>query len=868
MNRPPKFITRLVERFAAPRESEIILGDMFEEFEERLRSSGKLRANIGYAGDFISLIMHRVLRRKKEHSSNFTMLISNYFKVGLRQLGRQKLHNTINIAGLAVGLAVTFVITLFVVQELSYDRFHTKADRLYLLPMTWKFGSTEISVAGSTSAAGPMMEELFDKEIENYVRMEHLNMVLNGPQGPIMEAGLKAVDSTFFDLFTFPLIVGNPKEALKEPNSIVLTEQLAIKYFGEDWAKSDVMSKTLTEQSGRVYKITGIMKYPPVESHIWFEGLVSMSSLPRKEWEPNWDKSPFHTYVLLEQNASAERIVAEIPDRIAKKYTVGHNDHVALDLLPITDVYLRNQKYTGMKNSDIRYVYVFATIALLVLVIAIINYMNLSTARSMERAREVGVRKVVGAVRRELFWQFISESILVSLASVILALLLTYLSLPLFNVLSEKNLSLDFSMHPEWIAAIVAVWLLISFLGGFYPAMVLSGFKPIGVLKGKLGTTGAGAILRKSLVVFQFAISILLIVCTLTINNQLTYMVNKKLGIDKDLLVMLPLDSVAGANIATLQNEFAAIAGVERSSISSATPVNNGAKTTVYGGDIGDKQLLIYNMGVGPGIVKTLGLDILAGTDLSENIPADGSWEFLVNESAVEFFGWTNESAIGKRMMQWGTPGVVKGVVRDFHFLPLQKPIEPLLIHLGKGNAGGYLNKLLVRAQSDNFEGIASAMQERWKKIVPESPLDLRFIDQLYASLYSSETKLRGIMNTFSALAIFIAGLGLFGLASYTIMQRTKELGIRKVLGASLSALLMAVSGGFLRLVIIALLVAAPVSWYAMNRWMENFAYPVGFNWMIVLGAGVAAVAVAGGTVFYHAFEAARVNPATTLRSE
>ncbi|HZY81890.1 MAG TPA: FtsX-like permease family protein [Cyclobacteriaceae bacterium] len=866
MNRPPKLITRLVERLASPRESEIILGDMYEEFEERLKESGRLRANMGYFVDFASLLLHRVLRRKKEPSSNFfTMLISNYLKVGFRQLGRQKLHNTINIAGLAVGLAVTFVITLFVLEEISHDRFHTKADRLYLLPMTWKFQSTRIDVAGSTSAAGPLMAELFDKEIENFVRIEHLNKVFKSEQGSMPENLVYAADSTFFDLFTFPLIAGNPREALREPNSIVLTERAALKYFG----KNEAFGQTLTEQSGRLYKVTAVVKDPPTTSHIRFDMLISMSSLPKKEWEPNWDKSPFNTYVLLEPNASAAAIVADIPARIEKRYSKEHNDHVELDLIPMTDVYLKNQKYSGLQNSDIRYVYIFSTIAILVLVIAVINYMNLSTARSMERAREVGVRKVVGALRMELFWQFISESILISFASVVLAVLLAYMLLPVFNGLSEKNLSLGLFQHPERIAAVVFIWLLISFLGGAYPAMILSGFRPIGVLKGKLGTSGSGSILRKSLVVFQFAISILLIVSTLTINNQLSFMVNKKLGVDKEQLVMIPLDSLARANLSTIRTELASISGVERSSTSSSTPVNNGAKTTVYGGDIGDKQLLIYNLGVGPDVVKTTGLEILAGNDLSAEIPADGSWEYLINESAVEFFGWTNETAVGKRLMLWQTDGVIKGVVRDFHFLPLQKPIEPLLIHAGKGNGGAFLSKLLVRIEGDNFEGVSSAIQERWRKIVPGSPLDLVFLDDLYKNvLYRSESRLSTIMNIFSTLAIFIAGLGLFGLASYTIMQRTKELGIRKVLGASLSGLLMVVSRGFMILVLVAFALATPVSWYLMDKWMQNFAYPVGFNWMIVIAAGVASVVVAFGTVFYHAFGAARMNPATTLRTE
>jgi putative ABC transport system permease protein len=466
-----------------------------------------------------------------------------------------------------------------------------------------------------------------------------------------------------------------------------------------------------------------------------------------------------------------------------------------------------------------------------------------------------------------LFWQFISESLLVSFAAVLIAVGIAYLLLPLFNVIAGKALVIDFAQHPEWIFALIGIWLTISLLGGSYPAIVLSSFSPAKVLKGKLANVGSGAILRKSLVVFQFGVSIFLIVCTLTISDQLTYMMNSKIGIDKEQLIVIPLDRVSGDNIAAIRNEFATVAGVEQSAAINTTPVNIGSKTTVRDGDVGEKQLMIFNVAVEPTFVKTIGLEIISGTDLSPEIPKDTTWEYLLNESAVGFFGWTNETAIGKKMSMWGQPGVVKGVVRDFHFSALHKPIEPLLIHAGMTNEG-FINNLVVRVQGENFEAITSAMAERWKKIVPASPFSFNFVNEQYDNLYKSESRLSRVMNVFSVLAILIAGLGLFGLASYTIMQRTKELGIRKVLGASLSGLLLVVSSGFIRLIVLSFVIATPISWYVMDDWLEHFAYPVGFNWAIVIGAGALAVLIAAGTVFYHAYEAARINPAQTLRSE
>ncbi len=863
-----RLINNLIERLTTARESEIIIGDMCEEYERRSKTSGKRYADVCYVFDFLSLLTNRALRNDSYSSANFFIMVSNYIKVAFRQIARQKLHNTINIAGLAIGLSVTFLISLYVVKELSYDKFHEKADRIYLLPMTWTFGGTQLSTAGSTSGGGPLMKELFNKEIETYVRIMNTGWNVDRDGVPVEEKDLIVADSTFFDVFTFPLIIGNPKEALNKPFSLVLTEKSATRYFGEDWRNKDVLSKVIAPRYGTPFKITAVAKDPPVESHLYFDMIASMSSLPKSMTEPAWNTSNMTTYVVLDPHASATEIVAQIPGRIAKTSYAHQNAYMELDLVSLTDIYLHNQKYAGFTHiSDIRYVYIFAAIAGLVLIIAIINYMNLSTARSMERAKEVGVRKVVGAVRVELFWQFISESILVSFAAVVLAVIITYLLLPVFNSISGKVLDIDFAKQPGWIGVLIGAWMLISFLGGVYPAMVLSSYRPVSVLKGKLANFGSGALLRKSLVVFQFAVSIFLIVCTLTISDQLSYMVNKKLGVDKEKLIAVPTDSISEANMSAIQTRLATVAGIEETTTVSSMPVNIQAQSTVTDGDLGNDQLLIYNIGVGPDFVRTTGLEIISGADLSKEVPKDGRWEYLINESAVKLFGWTNENAVGKRMKLWQVNGVVKGVVRDFHFSPLHKPIEPLIIHAGIWTKG-FVNGLLIRIQGDDFEAITSAIHDTWREVAPASPFALTFVDQNYQNLYKSETRLSSIMNVFSALAILIAGLGLFGLASYTIMRRMKELGIRKVLGASLSHLLLDVSGRFVKLVLIAFTLAAPSSWLVMENWLDNFAYPTSFSLLLVVGAGGLALLIATATILYHAIQAVRVNPANILRTE
>ncbi len=864
---PPRFITRWVERLTDWREAEVILGDMQEDYQQQRRELGKWRADVAYIRAFLSLLFHRVLKRKTDRSpSTLRYMFGNYLKIAIRQIARQRLHNAINITGLALGLAVTIVITLFVVREMSVDRAYPNADRVYLAPMVWKFGSSEVPVAQSTTAVSYVWKETFS-EVENFVRMQARPITFLHGDEVIEERSAQYVDSTFFDVFGLPLLLGNPKSALVAPRSIVLTETAAAKYFGEDWQKTDVMSTTLVAQNGKLYKITGVMKDLPKATHIDCTMMISMSTLPTVETEPNWNTSSMVTYLLLTPNADVPNMLRSVKERLQSKFGPRVNEFVDLDLVPLTDVYLRNPRYPGLNNtSDIKYVYIFGGIALLVLMIAIINYMNLSTARSMERAREVGVRKSVGALRRELFVQFLSESLLVTLMAIIGAVGMVYLMLPIFSNVSGKQLELGLGEPSRWLL-IVGTWLLISFLGGIYPAFVLSSFKPALVLKGKLHNAGSGALLRKGLVVFQFVVSIFLIINTLTINDQLQYMTRADVGVDKEKLISIPMDSIARKNRDVIRESFATIAGVEEIALASGTPINIGSKAKVYGGDIGNKEVIIYNFGVDPAFVAATGIQLVAGSDFSPTLPRDSTWEFLINESALEFFGWSREDAIGKKLAMWGTQGVVRGIVKDFHLTSLQKPIEPLIIHAGIQN-GSYTSRMLVRVQGDNFERITNAMFERWSTIVPASLFRFNFVQAQYDDQYQSESRLGQVMSIFSILAILIAALGLFGLASYTIAQRTKELGIRKVLGASLGSLLMIVSNRFLVLVTIAFVISAPLSWYAMRQWLATFAYSVPFNWVLALVSGLAAMMLALLTVSYHAAVAARTNPAQTLRTE
>ncbi len=863
---PPKFISRWIERLTDLREAEVILGDMQEDYELKRAELGKFKADLNYIQAFASLLFHRVLKRKQRQSHTFRYMFANYIKIALRQMARQRTHNIINIAGLGLGLGVTLVISLFVARELSFNQFYPTADRVYLAPMVWKFGSSEVPVVQSTSAVGYVWKETYP-EVEHYVRTQSKTITFVRGQEIIEERGLLYADSTYFDVFGLNLLIGNPRKALVEPRSLVLTEAAAVKYFGSEWRTGDILAQTLVAQNGKTYKITGVMRDLPSTTHIQFSVLASMSSLPPRELEPNWDSSSFETYLLLSPRADVRSMLGSLKERLKTKYGEKINSFVDLDLMPLNDVYLRNQKYLGLSRaSDIKYVYIFSGIALLVLIIAVINYMNLSTARSLERAKEVGVRKSVGALRNELFFQFLSESMLVTFFAFVLAIGIVYLSLPLFAHITGNAIPTNTNRLSTWFI-LVAGWLGISLLGGVYPAFVLSSFKPAKVLKGRLGNHGSGAALRKGLVIFQFAISIFLIIDTLTINKQLQFMTLADVGIDKEKLISIPLDSIARRNKVTLRESFQNIPGVEAISFASSSPVNIGSKAKIYGGDLGSNEAIIYNLGVDPGFLTTSGLTLVAGSDLSPELPRDSTWEYLLNQSAVEHFGWTMEDAIGKRLDLWGTSGVVKGIVKDFHLTSLQKPIEPLLIHAGINN-NSYTRRLIARVQGSNFESVTRAMYDRWKLIVPASSFNFSFVQSQYDEQYQSESRLGQVMSSFSFLAIVIAALGLFGLASYTISQRTKELGIRKVLGASLASLLLSVSGRFIVLVVVAFGLAAPLSWYTMRGWLASFAYSVPYDWSLAFLSGLAAAFLSVFTVLYHALEAARVNPAHTLRSE
>lgn len=789
-------------------------------------------------------------------------MIQNFLLTAARALLRQRVHAFINIAGLSLGLAVCLLIVLYVVGERSYDRFHEKADRIYLLPMTWHFGDTELPTGANCGAGGPFMKQAFS-EVENYTRFMSARRAFAAGDEFIFEDKLYFADSTFFDVFTFPLIAGDPKSSLVTPYSMVLTRGMVQKYFG-DLEPQEAIGKTMVGENRKVFVVTAVAEDVPRNSHLVFNGLISMSTLHQGIWEPKWNNSNLGTYVLMHQPVDIATIVSQIPERMEKVYP-GSNQAIELDLVPLRDVYLHNDKYKIANTSSAMYVNIFSGIALLILVIAVVNYVNLTTSRALERAREVGVRKVMGALHRQLFRQFLIESVLVVMVSMALAVGLAWSLSPLFDLLTGKPVLLAPLFSPGGLVIVVASGLAIGFLAGAYPAMVMSGYHVANVLKGKIRASGAGASMRKALVVFQFSISIALVICTLALNRQVTYMQNKDLGFDKDQIVSLTLDSLARTRIEALRNAVSSLPQVEHVSATLQLPVNITGETAVNQGKVYNEETrrLIRWIGVDAGFLATVGVEMVSGRDF-EFSQRDTS--ILINNAAAEFYGWTPEEAIGQEMFIWGRITKIRGVVEDFHFNSMKTEIRPLLI-LPEMFLTGNLSNFLVRTGGGENDVIGS-LKTKWEEVNPDSPFQLTFLNDRYQLLYDTEVRLGRMVLIFSLLAIAIASLGLFGLASYTVVQRTKEMGIRKVLGASVTQLVNMVSIGFVRPVLVAFIVAAPASYWVIEKWLNNFSYKLPFSWVLVIVAGVGTIVLAGLVVVSHSYQIANTNPAQALKEE
>ena len=796
-----------------------------------------------------------------------SFMFKNYFKIAVRNLWRHKAFSFINILGLAVGLTACFLIYLYVSLETSYDNFHAKANRIYRVVTDTKTPSETIK-QGITSAPLAINIKRDFPEVEDAVRLTQDGFLVRKGNVKFQEEGSVLADSTLFNVFDFQLVEGNKKTALTEPMSVILSQTAAKKYFGNT---DPLGQQLLLTGEGINATVTGVMKDIPQNSQIQASMFVSMSSFKQIYGQPSqdseWTNHQYYTYLLLKPNTNAKALEKKFPAFMEFHHGVQAKELQMQDYLslePLRDVYLKSKR-NGFVTGSINNVYIFSIIAVFILLIACINFINLTTARSAERAKEVGIRKAIGAVKFQLAKQFIGESVIISLIAFVIAVLLCALALPLFNQLAAKQISNSIFNNHFHIPGLFILSAGIGIIAGFYPSLVLSSYKPVSVLKGRFATGTKGLLLRKGLVVFQFTISIFLIAATIVVYTQLNYMRDQNLGFSKDQEIII--NTNFDKNKDAFKQSLAFIPGVLSSSFSSSVP--GGWNTSAYShvqnktGEMQKANIDLYFVDFD--YIKQYDLKLSAGRAFSKNFPTDSTQAMVINESAAKFLGYNSpQEAVGRNFDQWGRKGKIIGVLKDFHYKSLQQTIQPLTMRFEPWA----LNTISIKVSAANLPSTIKAIEKKWNQIIPYRPFEYNFLDDYFNKQYKAEDNFGNLFFNFAVLAIFISCLGLLGLSSYSTLQRTKEIGVRKVLGASVSNIVNLLSIDFIKLVLIAFIIASPLAWFAMDKWLQDFAYQTNISWWIFALAAFASVLIAFVTISFQAIKAAIANPVKSLRTE
>lgn len=814
-------------------------------------------------------------------------MLKNYLKVAFRNLLRFKTYSFINIAGLAIGIACCLLILLYIKNELSYDRFNQKADQIYRINTDLKFGNTELAIPVVPDLMGPLLKQDFP-QVKEYTRIYNWagkKLVKKGNNFNT-ETGIAYVDSTFFKVFTFKTIAGNTDKILNEPNTVVITESIAKKYFNT----VDAVGKFIeTTDNGRtLYKVTAVIKDMPFNSHFRFDFLFPMQNLDY-DWG-NLISSNFHTYLLLKKGVNYKDFeknfelfnnkyvypYAQKYMHITKEEFDRAGNRLKYSLIPLTDIHLFSKRIQEISpTGTIQYVYIFSAVAFFILLIACINFMNLTTARSANRAREVGIRKVLGTEKKNLIYQFLTESTLTALISVILAVAIVYNVLPFFNNLSGKELSTNDLYSSSILIFLVSLPFIVGFIAGSYPAFFLSRFNPIQIIKGKLSTGSKSGGLRSVLVVFQFATSIILITGTIIIYNQLNYIQNTNLGYQKDQVLIINDAYNLGRNVDAYKNEMLNVPGVISGTISGFLPIPSLRNFNAFykeASQAAESGLTMQSWKIDYDYLKTLGIKIVQGRNFSHEFGSDSS-SIILNEAAVKQLGYNlsanaKENPINNSVYTWENGGkIVKyniiGVVKDFHFESFHQDIGPLGLLLKRSTG-----LISFKVTASKIPMILKEAEVKWKRMSSGMPFSYKFMDDSFNEVYKADRRVGFIALSFSALAIIVACLGLFGLATFLAEQKTKEIGVRKVLGASVPSIFLMLSKEFIKWIIIANIIAWPFAYYFMNKWLQEFAYRININWWIFTFAGCIVLIIALLTVSIQAIKAATANPVKSLRYE
>jgi len=797
-------------------------------------------------------------------------MLKHYFHTAWRNLWKNKTSSAINIVGLSVGLTCCLLIALYIRHELSYDDFELKGDRIARVIMEYQFAGSNASAKGNfTSVRVASVLRRNFPEVESSIKMTEYERVVRYEDKLINEKNFMYADSTFFDIFSFRLLKGDPHYVLSAPYRVVLTASSAKKYFGNE----NPVGKSLhIGNDSNLYQITGIVQDCPFNSQIKFDFIASFSSLGlTKDYEDSYWDANYTTYLLLKDKNSINSLQTKLP-AFMKKEMAGQGAVINMFLEPFNRIHLYSPYDAFDPNNSIVYIYILAAVAMLILIIAGSTYINLSTARSIERAKEVGVRKVIGAEKRQLFWQFIGESALLCLVSVFLSLVISTLLLSSFNQLTGRQFAASSLFSLPFLSFSFIIAICVSFLAGSYPALILTRFQPVKVLKGAFKNTRSGQWLRKSLIVFQFIISVFLISATFIIQNQLSFIQHKKLGYDREHVLVLPMDDKMLAKIDVIKQEIKSIPGVMDASRCVRSPVEGGGGYNMRSSTMPeDQQVNVTANPVDEDYIKTTGLQIIAGSDFSEQDVKDVShngWDknvyhFILNESAAKQLGWSPQEAVGKKMFMGPRAGFVNGVVKDFHFESLHVAIKPFVLFTEMRG-----RELLVKLSGQHLPQTISSLETKWKTLVPDRPFEYRFMDEDYDRLYNAEIRLGKVMNVFSGIAILLACMGLFGLSSYVAQQRIKEIGIRKVLGARVSNIIITISKDFIRLILVAIVIAIPVAWWATTKWLQDFSYRTTVSWSLYVVVSLLVILFTIITVSFQAIKAAMANPVKSLRIE
>jgi predicted permease len=799
-------------------------------------------------------------------------MILNYLKIAFRNITRHKGFSFINIIGLALGITCALLIFMWVYDELTFDRFHKQINQIYRVEQDQFYNGEayHVNVTPYPSGEGWKAEI---PEIEDAIRFAYTgNLLLKYEEKSFFESGIVAVDSTIFSVFNFDLALGNPFSALTKPQSMVLTKEMAEKYFGTE----NPIGKIIRVDNQYEFTVTGVLKKIPTNTSIWFNFLVPFDFVKTIGfYQSEWGSNSIQTFVKLKQNSDPLPVDKKLTD-VVKSHIEFDEEYKESDyktkfmLSPMKMMHLHQYFGYGHSPGQIQNVYIFITIGIFILLIACINFMNLSTARSSRRAKEIGMRKTSGAHRGNIILQFFGESILTTLISSIIALGTVALLLTKFNLLSGKEIPIDFLKTPEFIFGLIAITLFTGFVAGTYPAIYLSKFNPAKVLKGDTGETTTKGRLRKFLVVFQFFLSILLIIGTIFIYKQLKYMQAQKLGYDKEQILYIQMFGDINKSYSLIKEAFKANPVVENVTASSHLPSDIGSNSggVDWEGKDPNQTILVSLSVVDFDYTETLKIPISLGRSFSKDFPsdriADSTGAFLINEELQKIINV--DDPVGMRFSFLGVRnGQVIGVMKNFHFYSMRSKIEPLAIAVGYDE---YVRFIIVRIKSGDVTKTIASLTDTWNSVMPLYPFEYHFLNEDYETLYRSEKRMGSLVKYFAIIAIVIASMGLFGLVSFMVEKRTKEIGIRKAMGSTSSEIIYILSKDFIKLVLVAITIAIPVSWYLMNKWLQDYAYKTELSWWVFALAAVAAILIAFSTVIFQAFIAANTNPARTLRYE